>query len=153
MPAIAQPPLLHVPDAEPIDEHQPGGHLRTPLYRSRVKLHSLAVFDDHNVILVEAGLARDLRVLEELAVLAVHWNEELGPNRIEHLAQLIPLSVTGDVDIADLGVEHPSPMARQGVDGLMNHPLVARNRPSRDDDPVPLEHVDERMPLACRPRQ
>jgi hypothetical protein len=54
--------------------------------RLAVELHRLSIFDDDDVIVVEASLSRNLGVLDELPVLAVHRDEVAGPNRVEHLA-------------------------------------------------------------------
>ncbi len=54
----------------------------------------------------------------------------------------------GDVNAAHLGVKHARrAMPVQVVHGLVNHPLVARDRPRRDDDPIAFQDVYERVPL------
>ena len=119
------------------------------------QLHGLPVLDHCDVVLGQAGFVSQLRVQEQLPVLAVHGDEEARPHRVEHLAQLIALRVPRHVDVADLGVEHPRAVAVQVVHRLVHHPLVARNRPRGDDHPVVPVHVDERMTLrgeACQRR-
>ena len=106
--------------------------------RLGVELHRLAILDDDDAVLAEPGLARHLRVLHELPVLAVHRDEVFRPHRVEHLAQLVALGVSGDVHVADLRIKHPRPVTVQVVDRLVDEALVARDRPGRDHDPVAL---------------
>jgi hypothetical protein len=77
-------------------------------------------------------------MLQELTVLAVHGDEEPRPHGIQHLAELVALSVAGHVDVADLRIKDASTVAIQVVDRLVNHPLVSGNGSRRDDDPVVL---------------
>ena len=90
---------------------------------------------------------------QKLAILAVDGDEEPRPDRIEHLAQLVAVRMPGDVHVPDLGVEDARAMPVQVVDSLVDHPLVARDGPGRDHDPVVFAHVEKRMALRRKSRQ
>src|SRR5216683_2781734 len=76
----------------------------------------------------------------------------LSPRGVDHLPQLVLLGMAGDVHMADLGVEHVRTMPVQVVHRLVHHALIARDRASGDDDPVPLQHIDQRMALGREAR-
>ena len=50
-------------------------------------------------------------MLVELAVLAMHGDEVPRAHRVDHFPQLIPLGVTGYVNLADLRIEDVSSVA------------------------------------------
>ena len=80
-------------------------------------------------------------------------DEESGAHRSEHLQQLGTLCVPGHVHVANLGIKDPRSMPVEVVNGLMDHPLVARDGSRRDDDPIVLANVEERMALSRKAGQ
>src|ERR1700716_645339 len=153
MTAIAQHYLLDIADAKAVDENEPRGDLVSALHRFPIELSRFAIFEHENPILVDARFARDVRVLVELAVLAMHGDEVARAHRVDHFPQLVPLSVTGYMNLADLRIKDVSSVAVEVVHGLLHHALVARDRSRRDDDPVAPKHVHHRMTLGCKTSQ
>ena len=91
--------------------------------------------------------------MDELPVLAVHRDEVLRLNRLQHRAELRLVSVAGDVDLVDLRVVDLSAVLVEVVDDLVHEPLVARDGRGRDEHTVALADVDERVALARKPGQ
>ena len=79
--AVAQHDLLDVPHPQAVDEHQAGADLFAALDRLGVELDGLTVLDHDDAVVGDAGLARELRVLQQLPVLAVDRDEEARPDR------------------------------------------------------------------------
>ena len=52
-----------------------------------------AVFENDDLLLLDAGFPGELAVLDEMAVLAVHGNEVFRPDRFQHFPELLALSV------------------------------------------------------------
>ncbi len=100
------------------------------------QLDDRAVLGDEDALLGHAGLAGELRVGGEHAVLAVDGHDVTGAQEREHRPQLLLARVTGDVYGCDLLVEHLRARAGELVDRVVDTQLVPGNRLRRDDDGV-----------------
>ena len=72
---------LGVAELEAVDEHHARGHLVDDLGVLRVELEDVAVLEDEDVLVADAGLTRQLGVDVLVPVLAVHRHEVLRAQR------------------------------------------------------------------------
>ncbi len=94
----------------------------------------------------DPGLRAQLAVEHHVAELAVDRHRELGPEQVQHLAQLVPPSVTGDVNAPIPGtVDDARAAPEQVVDGAGDGLFVAGDRGGGEQDHVALADPDLRM--------
>src|SRR5512147_161552 len=120
-------------DVDPAHVHEPraaGAGFR--------ELHHHAVLDDEDVLLRNIDLLRELGVVHEVAVLAVHGNEVFRLDQGEHELQLFLGRMARDVDLGHLLVEDLGPVLEQVVDDPHDAALVARDHLGREHDSVAL---------------
>ena len=72
---------------------------------SRSELEHVAVLEDEDALLADAGLSRQTGVEVLHAVLAVHRDEVLRAQEVEHHAHVLLRGVPGHVDAAGLAVD------------------------------------------------
>ena len=94
------------------------------------------------MVLRHAELARELRVLYEMMILAVHGDEELRPHEIVHELELLLARMARDVDALVAPVDDVGAELQQVVDRLGDELLVARDRRRRDDDRIARHDAD-----------
>ncbi len=86
--AVAQHRFADVADARAVDEDVAAVRLADLVAVLVRELEHVAVFDDEDVLGLDAGAHRELPVLHEHPVLAVDRDEELRPHEVEHQQQL-----------------------------------------------------------------
>ena len=135
-PAVAEGDVLHVPDAEPVDERDARVDAVDEASAAPRELDDGAVVGDEDPLLGNARLACELRVRREHAVLAVDRHHVARAQQREHRPQLLLARVAGDVHGRDLLVQHLGAGAGELVDRVVDAELVARNRLRGDDHRV-----------------
>src|SRR5439155_849219 len=91
-----------------VDQHASDRRLARDARAGVVELQQVAVFDEQNLRLRTAAgedALGDARVLRELAVLAVHRNEDARLDERQHQLQLFFAAVSRDVHVLDAFVD------------------------------------------------
>src|SRR5215469_5596315 len=146
VPPISQHDLLHVADPEPVHEYITGQVLLEDPGGIRSQLDDTTVLDHEHVVEGDPFLARQLRVMVQLPVLAVDGHEEARADCTDDLAKFRAVGVPGHVHVLELRVEDAvGAVPIQVVDRAVDEALVAWNRPGGDHDPVTAAYVDDRM--------
>ncbi len=139
MPAVAQHLVADFAGAGVVDEDAADGRLAANPPAGVVELHEVAVLgeDDLGLRLASGEDARrDPRVLRQLAVLAVHRDEEARPHQRQHQLQLFFAAVSRHVHVLDPLVDHVGAAPREVVHHAADRLLVAGNRARREHDRV-----------------
>ena len=126
--AVAERDVLDVPDAEPVDERDARVDPVDDAHAGRGQLDDGAVLGDHDPIVGDAAVVRELRVRREHSVLAVDRHHGARPDEREQRPHLLGAGMPGDVDRRDLLVQHLCAEARKAVDRVVDAELVARAR-------------------------
>ena len=134
--AVAQHAVADVAD-DPVDVHVAGGHGVAFAVRAfGSERDHVAVFADEHPIFGNADVAGQLRVMHEVAVLAVHGHEPLGFEQAEQELQLLLRRVPRNVHRRRAIVHDFGAGAMQRVDHARHVRLVARDRVRADHDDV-----------------
>ena len=137
---VAERDVLDVADAEPVDEGHAGLDAVGDAHAVRGQLDDRPVLGDHDPLVRDARVARELGVGGEHAVLAVDRHDGSRPHEREERAQLLGARVPRDVHRRDLLVEDLGAVLREPVDRVVDAELVPRDRLRRDDHRVtPLD--------------
>ena len=150
---VAERDVLDISDAEPVDERDARLDTVDDPRAVRCHLDDGAVLGDHNRIVGDTAVLRQLRVRREHAVLAMDRHHRARPHQRQQGAQLLRARVAGDVDGSDLLVEHLGAEAGKAVDRVVHAELVARHRLRRDDHRVATLDRDVRVVAVGDPRQ
>ena len=118
MTTVAQNDIAHVADPEPVHHdharlHAPGD---LPLFLR--ELEDLTVLADEDIFLRHTELARELRVLYEMMVLAVHGHEEFRTYEVVHQLELFAAAVPRYMDALIAPVDHVRAELHEVVDCL-----------------------------------
>ena len=101
-----------------------------------------AVFENADILFIHAEALCHFLVEAEHTVFAVNGDEELRLNKgVEH-HELVPVSVTGNVDVSQGLVDNVRALFVELVDHSVDRLFVARDRVSGNDDRVALGDVD-----------
>ena len=112
---------------------------------STSKLDDVAVLGEHDLGPRIASLEdprRDAAVLRQLAIFAVHRDEEPRLDQRQHQLQFLFAAVARDVDVLDAFVDHVGAAAGEVVDDPADRLLVAGNRSRRQHDGVVRPDLD-----------
>ena len=86
--------------------------------------------------MIDAVTERQAGVLGQMPRLAVHRNDDVGPDPFVHFDQLGPTGMPGNVNVGLLLGDNGDAEVGQLVHDPANRGLVARNDPRREDDRV-----------------
>src|SRR5665647_1742200 len=143
--AVAKHETIGIAELEAVDEHHARGHLVDDLAVLGIQLEDVAVLEDEDVLLADAGLTGELGVEMLVPVLAVHRHEILRAQQVEHHAQVFLGSVAADVHAAALPVDHGGARLEQTIDRGHDADLVAGDGSRRDDHGVAFVQAHLRM--------
>ena len=139
--AVAQHHSAHVAHAQAVDQHGAVGHHAGHVQLVLIQLDHVADLRDHHVVLRHAQLLGQLGVVVQVAVLAVHRNEELRAQQRVNQLQFLLAGVSGDVHLGQGFVDHVAADAEQLVDDAGDGLFVARDRGCGQDDHVALPQL------------
>jgi hypothetical protein len=120
-----------------VDTDAAGGDFAGLDCRLAVDGKDVAVFEQED-LLGNAGGGGELEVALEVAVVAVHGNEELGAHEVDHHAQFFLGAVAGDVDeaVGAVVVDDAGIAALEVIDDAVDGLLVAGDDAGAEEDGV-----------------
>ncbi len=142
VPPVAQLHETDVADPLAVDEDPPRFH---PLLQAQAVTgdhQRPTVLQNHRMLRSHAHLPGQLGVFDQVAILAVHRDEEAGSGQGENRFELFAAGMTGDVNLAGRFVEDLGPPPVKMVDELTDRLLVPGDELGGEDDGVPFSQRD-----------
>ena len=126
----------HVPYAQAVHQHLPGGNGARKLCRIPGELDDPADVADDDMVGIHAHLTGKLRMALEVTLLSVDGNEELGLHQGVDDFQLLLAGVARHMEVRQLVIDHLRALPIELVDDGGNGLFVAGNGRGGDQHPV-----------------